>query len=53
MGLMCAPVNSRGVVGVAPAARFTASRGVDDGISAAQVAEAIDFALEVLPLVIQ
>ncbi len=46
MGLICAAVNSNGVVGVAPAARFTASRGADEGLSASAIASAFSFALE-------
>jgi len=46
MGLICAPINSLGGVGVAPAARFTASRGADDGLSASDIAGAFDFALD-------
>ncbi|MFH0980042.1 MAG: S8 family serine peptidase [Planctomycetota bacterium] len=47
MGLICAVRdNNRGVVGVAPQARFTASRGADEGLSASDVAAAFDFALE-------
>ena len=46
MGLICAARdNAVGGVGVAPSARFTASRGADDGLSASQIANAFDFAL--------
>jgi hypothetical protein len=46
MGLMCAVRdNALGVIGVAPGARFTASRGADDGLSASQIANAFEFAL--------
>ncbi|MCK4660464.1 MAG: S8 family serine peptidase, partial [Phycisphaerae bacterium] len=46
MGLICAPLNSKGIAGVAPDARFTVSRGADDGLSASQIADAFDFAMQ-------
>ena len=46
MGLICASLNKKGVVGVAPATRFTVSRGADDGLSASEIADAFDFALD-------
>ncbi len=46
MGLICAALNNKGVVGVAPDARFTVSRGADDGLSSSEIADAFDFALD-------
>ncbi|MCP4593848.1 MAG: S8 family serine peptidase [bacterium] len=44
MGLICAPINEKGIIGVAPSARFTASRGADEGLSSSEVAGALSFA---------
>ncbi len=44
MGLMVGSFNSIGIRGVAPAARFTASRGIADVVSNSQIASAYAFA---------
>ncbi|NOX60315.1 MAG: S8 family serine peptidase [Planctomycetes bacterium] len=44
MGLMVAALNGQGVIGVAPSARFTASRGIGSVVSNSQVASAYAFA---------
>ncbi|GJM25215.1 MAG: hypothetical protein DHS20C16_16300 [Phycisphaerae bacterium] len=44
MGLMVAAANGVGVIGVAPSARFTASRGIASVVSNSQIASAYAFA---------
>ena len=44
MGLIAGDANDLGIRGVAPAARFTASRGVGGGLTLSQVASAFTFA---------
>lgn len=44
MGLMVAALNGLGIAGVAPSARFTASRGIGSVVSNSQIASAYAFA---------